>query len=247
MINKYLNDYLVVIPARYNSKRLPGKLLFDLGSEKVLEKVINICLKVIKKKNLIIATDSKLIFNFCKKKNFPVLMTSKKCLTGSDRVYEVAKKIKKQFYINVQGDEILLNPNTIAKVIKVFKKNMNTQVVNCYTKITSEKEFRNNSIIKTVFDKNDNLKYMSRSPIPGNKFDKFFKAYKQVCVYGFSRKSILLFGKKRKSFFENIEDIEILRFLENSIEVKMIKTSGSEISIDTYEDYLNAKKFFNLN
>ena len=70
MINKYLNDYLVVIPARYNSKRLPGKLLFDLGSEKVLEKVINICLKVIKKKNLIIATDSKLIFNFCKKKKF---------------------------------------------------------------------------------------------------------------------------------------------------------------------------------
>lgn len=241
MINKYLNDYLVVIPARYNSKRLPGKLLFDLGSEKVLEKVINICLKVIKKKNLIIATDSKLIFNFCKKKNFPVLMTSKKCLTGSDRVYEVAKKIKKQFYINVQGDEILLNPNTIAKVIKVFKKNMNTQVVNCYTKITSEKEFRNNSIIKTVFDKNDNLKYMSRSPIPGNKFDKFFKAYKQVCVYGFSRKSILLFGKKRKSFFENIEDIEILRFLEMNKKIHLVETKRGSIAVDIPTDVIKVE------
>ena len=247
MSSKKLFNYVVVIPARYNSSRLPGKLLLKLGKETVLEKVVKICLKVVTREKLIIATDNKLIFNFCKKKAFPVMMTSKNCLTGSDRVYEIAKKIKRKFYINVQGDEILLNPKTISKVINFFKKNRDTKVINCYTEILREKELRDTSIIKTIFDKNKNLKYMSRSPIPGNKLNKFVKAYKQVCVYGFNRNSILFFGKKKnKSHFEKIEDIEILRFIENSINVKMIKTTGSEISIDTYQDYLKAKKIFNV-
>jgi len=246
MSNNNFFDFIVVIPARLNSTRLHGKLLLNLGSEKVLEKVINICLKVIDKKNLIIATDDKLIFNFCQKKLFPVIMTPKTCLTGSDRVFEVAKKIKKNFYVNVQGDEVTLNPKTLIKVIDTFKKNKNLDVINCYTEIKNKKEFKDNSTIKTVFDKNSNLIYMSRSFIPGNKKNKFIKAFKQVCVYGFSRKSIMFFGKQKKSFFENIEDIEILRFLENSINVKMIKTSGSEISIDTYKDYLKAKRFFKV-
>ena len=210
MSSKKLFNYVVVIPARYNSSRLPGKLLLKLGKETVLEKVVKICLKVVTREKLIIATDSKLIFNFCKKKAFPVMMTSKNCLTGSDRVYEIAKKIKRKFYINVQGDEILLNPKTISKVINFFKKNRDTKVINCYTEILREKELRDTSIIKTIFDKNKNLKYMSRSPIPGNKLNKFIKAYKQVCVYGFNRNSILFFGKKKnKSHFEKIEDIKL--------------------------------------
>jgi 3-deoxy-manno-octulosonate cytidylyltransferase (CMP-KDO synthetase) len=240
------DDFILIIPARYNSSRLPGKLLLDLDGEKVLEKVINRCLKVVKNSQIIVATDDKRIANFCNKININNLMTSKNCKTGTDRVSEVASKIKRKFYVNVQGDEIFINPNSIIKVIKYMKTNKGIDVVNCYTEIMDKKEYFDPSIIKVIFDLNNELIYMSRSAIPGNKNQKIKKAHKQVCVYGFARSALRLFGKqKKKSKLEKIEDIEILRFLENKISIKMIKTTGSQISIDTKKDYIAARRILN--
>ena len=87
------DDFILIIPARYNSSRLPGKLLLDLDGEKVLEKVINRCLKVVKNSQIIVATDDKRIANFCNKININNLMTSKNCKTGTDRVSEVASNV----------------------------------------------------------------------------------------------------------------------------------------------------------
>ena len=166
---KNIDEFLIVIPARYNSSRLPGKLLMKIGEETVLEKVINRCLKAVDRDQLIVATDDIKIKNFCKKIKIESIMTSKKCLTGTDRVFEVSKKIDKKFYINVQGDEILLKPKSILKVIEYMQKNKGVGVVNCYTKIKNYKEYNDLSIPKVIFNKNNDLLYMSRSRIPGNK------------------------------------------------------------------------------
>ena len=105
---------------------------------------------------------------FVQKNDINSIITSKKCLTGTDRIAEVAKKIKKSFYINVQGDEPICNPEDIKKILNFAKKNPSL-IVNGYTEIKDKKMFYSPNIPKVVFDKNENLLYMSRAPIPSNK------------------------------------------------------------------------------
>ena len=236
-------DFIIVIPARYKSSRFPGKPLALINNKAMIEYVWEICLSVTNKNNIIVATDHKKILNFCNKKNINVIMTSPLCLTGTDRVAEVSKKIKRKQYINVQGDEPLINPADIKKIINVSKKYPDL-IINGMCEIKNIKDYKSYDVPKVTFDKNKNLLYMSRAPIPASKNKSFNKAYKQVCIYSFPRKSLAKYiAKKSKTFFENIEDIEILRFLEMSIKVKMAEVSSSAIAVDRHEDILRVEKF----
>ena len=233
--------YIVVIPARFKSKRLPGKPLANIGGLPMIVRTYNQCKKVVSKNKIIVATDSLKIKNVCNKYNIKSVITSNKCLTGTDRVAEVAKKIKCNFYINVQGDEPFFNPNDLKILIKEAEKKPN-EVINGYTEIKNKKLFFSSSIPKVVFDKNGYLLYMSRGPIPSNKALEFRKAWRQVCAYSFPRKALIDFTKtKNKTPIELLEDIEILRFLENGYKVKMIKMSNKSLAVDNNEDLEKAK------
>ena len=237
-----IDDFKLIIPARLKSSRLPNKLLKKIGTKTVLERVVDKCLEKIERKKLVVATPDKKIIELCKKINIDTFLSSDNCLTGTDRVAEYSIKNKYKYYINVQGDEIFLNLKTIEKVILEIKKG-NYEIINCYNKINKKEDFYSSSVPKVVFNKNEELLYMSRAPIPSNKLQKFKYGNRQVCVYGFSRNALLLFKKyKKKTPLEKNEDIEILRFLEINKKIKMISTTGSEISIDTLKDYKLAKK-----
>ena len=236
-------DYIIVIPARLHSTRLKEKLLIKIKGVEIIARTYLKCKQVAKKENIIVATDSKKIVDICQKYDAKYILTSKNCLTGTDRVAEVAKKIKKDIYINVQGDEPLLNPADLKKIIDNSKKYKDT-ILNGYADIKNKNEYYNNSIPKLVFDKNKFLLYMSRAPIPNSKNNIFKKSFKQVCIYSFPRKKLLEFNKNfKKSFLENLEDIEILRFLEKSEKIKMIKLSGKSFAIDTKFDLKKIKKY----
>lgn len=241
------DEYLLVIPVRLQSSRLPNKPLIDFnGIPMIIATAIN-CAKVVPKKNIIIATDSVKIKKLSKKYDFNCIITSKKCLTGTDRVAEVAKKIKKKYYINLQGDEPIFDLKDIKKFLNFAKKNK-TAVLNGYCTIKSKKEFESTNTPKVVFDNANRLLYMSRSTVPGNKNRDFICGFRQVCIYSFPRKKLFTFiEKKEKTFFEKIEDIEILRFLEIGEVVKMIKLSSNSISVDTKEDYIKALKIYKKN
>ena len=237
-------SFLLVIPARYSSKRLPGKPLKKINGKEMISHVWEKCIRAVGEKNVLIATDSKKIYNFCNLNSYNTLMTSDKCLTGTDRLYEVSKKIKKNFYINVQGDEPLISVNDIKKFVEYSKKNQNN-VINAYTNVENVKDYLSPNVIKMIFDKSNNLIYASRSNIPGNKKNKLIKAYKQVCIYSFPYNHLKLFGKiKTKTRIEQIEDIEILRFVELGIKVKMFKVSKSSIGVDTIDDLKKSRKNF---
>ena len=96
-----MNDYLIIIPARYNSKRLPGKPLIDIKGVPMIVRTFNQCRKAVPASKIIVATDDKRIKKVCSKNGINSILTSKKCLTGTDRIAEVSKKIKKKFYINL--------------------------------------------------------------------------------------------------------------------------------------------------
>ena len=113
---------LIIIPARYDSKRFPGKPLQLICGKELIIHVADKCVKAVGKQNLYVATDSIKIKKKVLEENYKVIMTSKRCLTGTDRVAEASKKIKSDIYINVQGDEPLVSSNDIKKIIQAKKK-----------------------------------------------------------------------------------------------------------------------------
>ena len=228
--------YYLVIPARYNSKRFPGKPLVNICGLPMIIRTFNQCKKVVPKSKILIATDDIRIKKICDLENIKVVMTSKKCLTGTDRIAEVAKRYKADFYLNIQGDEPICNPADIRKLLEVAKKNPKT-IINGYTAIKSKKHFFSGNIPKVVFRNDGRLLYQSRAPIPTTKDKKFIKAWRQVCIYSLPYKSLIIFKSiKKKTTLEQLEDCELLRFLELGHEVKMIKMSDKSIAVDTKED-----------
>ena len=241
-----MKDFILIIPARYKSKRLPGKPLLNIKGLPMIVRTYNQCLKAVPKSKILVATDDKRIQKVCNKYNINSIMTSNKCLTGTDRIVEVSKKIKKDFYINVQGDEPICNPKDIKKIIKFAKRKPN-EIINGYTEIKDKKDFFSSHIPKMVFDNNDYLLYTSRAPIPFNKKQKFIKSWRQVCIFSYSYDSLkLISSTKKKTILENIEDLEFIRFLELGYKIKMLKMSNTSMAVDTKEDIIKIRKLIKV-
>jgi len=248
-----MSECLIVIPARFKSARLPGKPLRKIGGETMIKRVYNKC--VVTGLDTVVATDDAKIARECADNDIEVVMTSEHCLTGTDRVAEVASIKTKQYvgYINVQGDEPFVNPNDILKIAeemtpRVFDRT--TDEVFCgMCRITEKEQYYSPHVPKIVFnqDKPDHsglLRYISRAPIPAVKESCEWpegNAWKQVCIYGFKWWHLERFAEqKEKTTLEYIEDIEILRFLEMGINVRMIMIEGSPMAVDTEEDLKKA-------
>ncbi len=238
-----VNDFLVVIPARYQSSRFPGKPLVDLCGKSLIKHVWDKCVQAVGEKLVIVATDDERIKNHCLDNDINVIMTSADCKTGTDRLAEVATKVKRKFYVNVQGDEPLVEPKDILKIINASERDPNS-IFNAMCPINSAEDFISPNVPKVVLANDQTLMYISRAPIPSNKSKMFVQGNRQVCIYSIPRDKLLSFGKlKKKSQNEEIEDIEILRFLDNGHKVKMLQVSDSPISIDTKDDLSRAIKF----
>lgn len=233
----------VVIPARMKSSRFYGKPLEKILGIPMVIRVAEIAEAAVGKNNVYIATDEEIISDTVKQYGFKSIMT-KDARTGTDRLCEAVAGIDSDIIINLQGDEPLINPEDIKKVIEYKKNNLNC-IVNCYSNL-QESEKEDNSIPKIIVDKHDNLVYSSRNAIPGKKEtlkkDKT-KYYKQVCIYGFTKKELQFFGENQVGPLEQSEDIEILRFIENGKKVKMIYLDTESIAVDYPEDI---KKVENL-
>jgi 3-deoxy-manno-octulosonate cytidylyltransferase (CMP-KDO synthetase) len=227
---------ILVIPARYASTRFPGKPLIDINGKSMIHRVYDQCKQAIDPSLIYVATDDERIENHCNKLGIQTILTSSNCKTGTDRVAEVAEKIAADYYINVQGDEPVFNPNDIRSILEFLPK-ANGGIVNGYCPISSSEEFYSLSTPKVVFRSDERLLYMSRSPIPGNKQSEFRFGYRQVCIYGFPRNTLEMLAKNNdKTPFEEQEDIEILRFLELGYDVQMVKLSNESIPVDNPED-----------
>lgn len=238
-----MKDFVIVIPARYKSSRLPGKPLLDLNGKSMIQRTYERCNLAVKSELIYVATDDDKIYEHCKLNNINVVMTSKKCLTGTDRVAEFSKQVLAKTYINVQGDEPLMNPDDIKEVIKAIKV-FPDDVINGFAKIETEEQYRSVTIPKVVFRPDGRLLYMSRSPIPGNKSNKFNKSWRQICIYAFPKEILHKFSETQsKTTLENEEDIEILRFLEMGYEVRMIELSSDSIAVDTPDDAQKVNKY----
>ena len=237
---------LVIIPARFNSSRYQGKPLCLINGIPMIKRTYIQAMKSSLLDSLVVATDSSKIKKYCEQEKIPVIMTSEDCLTGTDRLAEVSKLESYDFYVNVQGDEPVIDPETINQIASDYRKYRGTyHIYNLYKEISSADELDNQSIIKVVANESDELMYMSRLQVPFNKSSEEPSYKKQVCVYGFTKHALNLFSNHKKTVNEKFEDIEILRFLDLGYKVKMQETNFDSIAVDIPEDVIKVENFLN--
>lgn len=182
-----------VIPARYQSTRFPGKPLVDICGKPMIWWVYQQCMKVSDFESVYVATDDNRIYSVCNELNMRVLMTSDKHRTGTDRVGEVAEKIPADLYVNIQGDEPLIEPETIQAAIKPFYGNSDFKITNLMTRIKEPVDIVNFTVPKVVTNKDGIGIYLTRATAPYPQGSINYGYYKQVCVYGFKPEALSFF------------------------------------------------------
>ena len=229
-----------VIPARYKSSRFPGKPLANICGRPMVWWVYQQCKKVKDFKEVYVATDDQQIFSVCEALDIKVIMTSDKHKTGTDRIGEVARNISADLIVNIQGDEPLLEPSTINTAIEPFYNNPNLKISNLMTRIKDPIEVVNFTIPKVITNKEGIGIYLTRATAPYPKGSLDYTYYKQVCVYGFKPDALQFYcdyGKKYgKAKVEAVEDIEILRFIENGYKVQYVEVDSETVAVDTPND-----------
>lgn len=241
---------IAVIPARYESSRFQGKPLAEICGKLMIERVYLQAQKVKEFAGVYVATDDERIFEACRERHINVVMTSSKHRTGTDRIGEVAEKIPADLYVNIQGDEPLIEPETIKKAIQPFIDNPATdiQVTNLMTEIKDPVDLINFTVPKVIAAEDGRGVYLTRSAAPFPKGNINAKYYKQVCVYGFRPEALRFYceyGKTHgKAKIEAIEDIEILRFIENGYRVQYLEVDSDTIAVDTPNDLQRVIEYF---
>lgn len=229
-----------VIPARYKSSRFPGKPLADICGKPMIWWVYQQSIKVSEFAEVYVATDDIRIYETCKMLRMNVIMTLESHKTGTDRVGEVARQISADLIVNIQGDEPLLEPSTIRAAIEPFYKDTSLQVSNLMTKIINPVDVVNYTVPKVITNKEGIGIYLTRASVPYPKGSLDYSYYKQVCVYGFKPEALRFFCdygiKYGKAKMEKIEDIEILRFIENGYKVQFVEVESETIAVDTQND-----------
>jgi len=224
---------IILIPTRLESKRLPSKALLKIENLSIILHTYYRAKLSKLADEVYVCTHSNKIINECKKYNIKYIKTSNLPRNGTERIAEAIKKIKshkKDTIIDVQGDEPLIDPKNIDKTIKFFKKNkFNIVVPNI--KISANQAINENIVKMIVNNKN-------KIPFLHNLKKKFFLKHLSVIV--FTKESLLKYSKLKKSKYEMIESIELLRAIENNLNLGSITLTGDSFSIDVINDYKNA-------
>lgn len=239
----------VVIPARYSSSRFPGKPLIPLLGREMVLWVADLASQAVGHNHVYVATDDDKISKIVIEAGYKALMTSSEALTGCDRVAEAAHQLDYDIYINVQGDEPLVNPLDIRNCISLKQKNPDL-VINGYCHLSPHEDPCSVNIPKVILNESGYMVYISRNPLPGfkDRQNAPLDYIKQVCIYGFNKNDLQLYaGFQRKSVLESFEDIEILRFFELNKKVFMFECSRGSIAVDIPSDVSKVEEALRLN
>ena len=228
----------VLIPARYASTRLPAKPLHPIAGKPLIQHVWERCARAKGIETVIVATDDLRIAQADFAFGAEVAMTSPKHRSGTDRVAEVAKKLRGfSHVINVQGDEPLIDPTVITKLAKTMAADKAVQMITSASVFTPEDDLGNPNLVKVVLDRASDALYFSRSPIPYFRDDGVPPAfYRHQGIYGYSTKFLLQFVRWKPGVLEQAESLEQLRALENGAKIRVVLAKHASVSVDTPED-----------
>lgn len=234
---------VALIPARYAATRFPGKLMAILGNKSVIRHTYDAVYNTQLFKDVIVVTDSDIIFDEIVMNGGKALMSNQEYESGTDRIAEAAAQLDADIIVNVQGDTPFAKKEPLAKLLNVFEQNKNTQVASLMQLLSDPQYIADSNYVKVAVDKRFNALFFSRSiiPYPRNK-NIIIPYYEHIGVYAFRKKALLDFTQWPITPLENAEKIECLRYLENGVSIKMVLTEYMGVEIDTPEDLEKAAR-----
>jgi len=247
-------NVIAIIPARYASTRLTGKLLLDICGKPLILHTLDRALKAKTVERVIVATDDERIIRAVTEAGHEAVLTSAEHNSGSDRIAEVAASLPEgSIVVNVQGDEPMIDPATIDRAVLALLDDPHAEIATASEPIESLADLLNGNVVKVVTAGDDHALYFSRSPIPfprdaSLKYDGDPNAAlvnepelmtmfrKHTGLYVYRREFLLKFTKMQQTKLEKIEMLEQLRALENGARIIVVEAAGRSVGVDTAED-----------
>lgn len=239
---------IVIIPARFESTRFPGKPLYPLKGKTLIQHVFENAKRSALAEDVIVATDSEAIFEKVFAFGGKAVMTDPKHPSGTDRIAEVAASMKYDIIVNVQGDEPLIRPEMIDDVIALLS-DQRASIGTLVKRIENTEEINDPNVVKAVFDREGFALYFSRAPIPSHARHSEIRTpcyYKHIGMYSYRRDTLLSLAAMQPTELEKTEKLEQLRALENGIRIKVKETSFETYGVDTPEDLERVEKWLSI-
>ena len=236
---------VVVIPARYGSTRLPGKPLVSLAGKSMIQRVYEQAKKARRADRVIVATDDERIVKAVEGFGGEARMTRTEHRTGTERVAEVAAREPGEVFVNVQGDEPLLDPNAIDVAVNSLLEEPAASISTVATPIKMPGDIMDPNVVKTVLDFDGNAMYFSRAPIPWVRDTAgkiHVKYWKHQGLYVFQRDALLEYPTLPQGELERIEQLEQLRWMENGWKIRVAEVEHDAVSVDVPEDVARVEK-----
>lgn len=236
---------IVVIPARYGSTRLPGKPLVPLAGTPMIQRVYDRAKAAQRVHRVIVATDDDRIIQAVQSFGGEARMTRSDHRTGTERVAEVAAHESGDIFVNVQGDEPLLDPRAVDTAVEALLEDPQASVATVATPIKTPADIMDPNVCKVVLDFDENALYFSRAPVPWVR-DTHSKIqvrhWKHLGLYVFRRDALLEYPTLPQGELERIEQLEQLRWLENGWKIKVAEVEHDAVSVDVPEDVARVEK-----
>ena len=236
---------VVVIPARFGSTRLPGKPLISLAGKSMIERVYERARLAARVNRVIVATDDERIVSAVEAFGGEARMTRSEHRTGTERVAEVAAREEGDVFVNVQGDEPLLDPNAIDVAVNSLLEEPQASISTVATPIKTPGDIMDPNVVKAVLDFDGNAIYFSRAPIPwvrdtASKIQ--VRHLKHLGLYVFQRDALLEYPTLPQGELERVEQLEQLRWMENGWKIRVAEVEHGAISVDVPEDVARVEK-----
>ena len=214
-----------LIPARWASTRFEGKPLVNISGIPMIKRVYDRACMAKYLDTVVVLTDDERISNYCSSQEMRCIVIDESARSGTDRCAAALNMLDGRLFVNIQGDEPLINPDAIDTLIEQYGWGIG--VANAYVDIDQEYKLTDKNVVKVTLDKNRHAMHYSRLPI---------SEYQQMGLYAFSRDMLSVFPTLDVGKNETEENVEMLRFVENGFLVKMIEVEDDGLSVDTPED-----------
>ncbi|HEY2986464.1 MAG TPA: 3-deoxy-manno-octulosonate cytidylyltransferase [Candidatus Binatia bacterium] len=246
---------VAIIPVRYGSTRFPGKPLALIGGKPMIQHVYENTSRTPGLDRVIVATDDDRILATAKSFGAEAMLTSTKHASGTDRLAEVAKKIKAEWVINVQGDLPFIRPQTILRTLKPLRRERSIPMGTARTAIFARDEWLNPNVVKVVTDDEGYALYFSRAAIPYQRENgppasaharaggEKILGYRHVGIYVYRREFLLKFARTPPTALERAEKLEQLRALSNGYRIRVADVEEPSVEVDTPEDLEKAEAY----
>lgn len=245
MANSGAVKVLAVIPARHASSRFPGKPLAPIAGKPMIQHVVERVRRASLVSRVVVATEDARIKSAVEAFGGEAVMTRSDHRTGTDRVAEVAAHLAAEIYVNVQGDEPLIDPGTVDALLAAMTEDDSVQLATPCAAISRPGDIMDPNIVKVVRDFESNALYFSRAPVPwvrdaGEKVTA--QHWKHFGLYGFRRDALLEFPTLPPGELEHLEQLEQLRWLENGFRIRVVETDYDAVSVDIPSDVSRVEK-----